>query len=75
MAATAGWIIYTSNLSLLDGTVMRMPSTLITGHDGKDMELAPRPVDVLVERAIGEWYGGKDTQLDAAVKTLLAQLH
>ncbi len=72
---TAGWIIYTSNLSLLDGTIMRMPSTLITGHDGKDMELAPRPVDVPVERPIGEWYTGKDVQLEAAVKTLLAQLH
>jgi tricorn protease len=72
---TAGWIIYTSNLSLLDGTIMRMPSTLITGHDGKDMELVPRPVDVPVERPIGEWYTGKDAQLEAAVKTLLAQLH
>jgi tricorn protease len=71
---TAGWIIYTSNLSLLDGTVMRMPSTLITDHAGKDMERAPRPVDVPVQRPIGEWYAGKDTQLDAAVKTLLAQL-
>jgi C-terminal processing protease CtpA/Prc len=71
---TAGWIIYTSNLALLDGTVMRMPFVRITGHDGKDMELAPRPVDVPVERPVGEWYTGKDAQLEAAVRTLLAQL-
>lgn len=51
---------------------MRPPSTLITGQDGKDMELNPRQVDVPVIWAIGEWYAGKDTQLDAAVKTLLA---
>jgi tricorn protease len=71
---TAGWIMYTSNFALLDGSVMRIPSTLITGADGKNMELVPRQVDVPVRRAIGEWYEGKDTQLDAAVKTLLAQL-
>jgi tricorn protease len=71
---TAGWIMYTSNFALLDGSIMRIPSTLITGADGKDMELVPRPVDVPVTRAIGEWYESKDSQLDAAVKTLLAQL-
>ena len=68
---TAGWIIYTSNLTLLDGTVMRMPFIRVTDHEGKDMELRPRPVDVAVERPIGEWYTGKDSQLDAAVRTLL----
>ncbi len=71
---TAGWIIYTSNLTLLDGTVMRMPFIRITDHEGKDMELHPRPVDVLVERPIGEWYTGKDIQLETAVKTLLGSL-
>jgi tricorn protease len=34
------------------------------------MELHPRPVDILVERPIGESYTGKDSQLDAAVKAL-----
>jgi Tol biopolymer transport system component len=71
---TAGWIIYTSGVTLLDGTVMRLPFIRITGHDGQDMELHPRPVDVPVERPIGEWYSGKDAQLEAAVQTLLAQL-
>jgi Tol biopolymer transport system component len=71
---TAGWIIYTSNRTLLDGTTVRLPSTRITGADGKDMELSPRPVDQLVVRPIGESYSGKDSQLDAAVKVLLGQL-
>jgi tricorn protease len=71
---TAGWIIYTGSVSLVDGSTLRMPGTRITGADGKDMELNPRPVDVFVQRPIGESYSGRDSQLDAAVKELLAQL-
>jgi tricorn protease len=71
---TAGWIIYTSNVNLLDGTSVRLPGTRIRGADGKDMEMSPRPVDVTVVRPIGEWYSGRDSQLDEAVKQLLAQI-
>ena len=71
---TAGWIIYTSNRTLLDGTTVRLPGTRITDANGKDMELVPRKVDVTVIRPVGESYSGKDSQLDAAVKTLLASL-
>lgn len=71
---TAGWIIYTGSVNLVDGTVMRMPQTMITGADGKNMENNPRPVDVAVTRPIGESYTGKDSQLDAAVKELLAEI-
>lgn len=71
---TSGWIIFTSNVPTLDGTVVRLPSTRIYGADGKDMEMNPRPVDVMVRRAMGEYYAGKDTQLDEAVKQLLGQL-
>ena len=71
---TAGWIIYTGALELVDGSVMRMPGTLITGADGKNMENHPRPVDITVTRPIGESYSGHDSQLDAAVKELLAEI-
>jgi len=71
---TAGWIIFTSNRTLLDGTTVRLPSTRITGVDGKDMELNPRPVDQLVIRPVGESYTNRDAQLDAAVKALIASL-
>ena len=70
---TGGWIIFTGENTLIDGTGIRMPSTRITDHEGKDMELHPRPVDVSVSRALGEG-NDKDSQLDAAVKTLLEQL-
>src|SRR6185295_2571938 len=68
---TAGWIIYTSNTTLIDGTSLRLPSTRITDAEGKDMEMHPRPVDKFVQREIGEGYVGKDSQLDAAVAVLL----
>ena len=68
---TAGWIIYTSNVPLVDGSILRIPFIRITGADGKNMELVPRPVDVPVVRPIGEGIAGKDSQLDAAVKELI----
>jgi Tol biopolymer transport system component len=67
---TAGWIIYTSNFPLLDGTSFRLPSVRVLDAEGKDMEMHPRPVDRLVIRPIGESYAGKDSQLDAAVEEL-----
>ncbi len=71
---TAGWIIYTGSMELIDGSSMRTPGTLIQGADGKNMEMNPRPVDIAVTRPIGESYTGKDSQLDAAVKELLVEI-
>lgn len=68
---TSGWIIFTSNLPLVDGTVIRLPSSRIQGADGGDMELNPRPVDIPVRRPVGESYTSRDAQLDAAVAELL----
>jgi tricorn protease len=70
---TAGWIIYTLNVPLLDGTVFRLPFMRVQTADGADMELHPRPVDVPVTRPVGESYTGRDSQLDAAVRELLGQ--
>ncbi|MEO5589956.1 MAG: S41 family peptidase, partial [Gemmatimonadaceae bacterium] len=71
---TAGWIIFTWNQTLFDGTTLRLPRSRITAADGTDMELHPRPVDQLVVRPMGESYTSVDSQLDAAVKVLLAQI-
>jgi tricorn protease len=68
---TAGWIIYPSDVALLDGTRLRLPFIRITDSQGKDMEMHPRPVDVDVIRPVGESYTGRDSQLDAAVQVLL----
>lgn len=71
---TAGWIIYTGSVGLVDGASLRMPTTEVRGHDGEVMELNPRPVDVYVERPAGESYTGRDAQLDAAIRQLLDRL-
>jgi tricorn protease len=71
---TAGWIIYTGSAQLIDGSAVRMPGTTVRGSDGQVMEMHPRPVDVPVVRPVGESYSGRDSQLDAAVRALLAQI-
>lgn len=71
---TSGWIIYTGSQTLVDGSTLRMPGVRITTLEGKTMELNPRPVDVPVTRPVGESLLGRDSQLDTAVKELLAQL-
>ncbi|MFI5228308.1 MAG: S41 family peptidase, partial [Gemmatimonadales bacterium] len=72
---TAGWIIFTSDVGLLDGSSsVRMPFERITDEQGNDMELHPRPVDVRADAQIGESYTGRDSQLDAAVATLLSRI-
>jgi len=71
---TAGWIIYTSDIDLLDGSQVRLPFIKITGAHGEDMEMNPRPVDVYVEQPVGEGLSGRDSQLDEAVRVLLETL-
>ncbi|HEV3139295.1 MAG TPA: S41 family peptidase, partial [Vicinamibacterales bacterium] len=71
---TAGWIIYTGGVQLIDGSTLRMPSWKIFASDGTPMEMHPRPVDVPVTRPVGESYTGKDSQLDTAVAELLKQI-
>jgi len=72
---TAGWIIYTWNRTLFDGSTLRLPRMRVRAADGSDMELKPRPVDVEVQRPLGEWQtSGQDTQLFRAVRTLLQRL-
>ncbi|HEV3470635.1 MAG TPA: S41 family peptidase [Pyrinomonadaceae bacterium] len=68
---TSGWIIYTSNVPLLDGTIFRLPFIRIETAAGVNMERNPRPVDVPVTRPLGEGYTERDSQLDAAVRELL----
>jgi C-terminal processing protease CtpA/Prc len=71
---TSGWIIYTSNVTLIDGTSLRIPFMQVTDNRGQVMEMNPRPVDVRVQRPIGESYTERDSQLDAAVAELLKQI-
>jgi tricorn protease len=71
---TAGWIIYTSGVQLIDGSNLRLPFNRIVATDGTQMEMNPRPVDIPVARPVGESNLDRDSQLEAAVNELLKQL-
>jgi Tol biopolymer transport system component len=71
---TAGWIIYTWDVRLIDGSTLRLPRMRVKAADGGEMELAPRKVDVVAERPLGESRAGKDSQLDEAIRTLLKRI-
>src|SRR3954468_15198374 len=71
---TAGWDVYTGAGTMVDGTSVRLPFMKNASLDGKALELVPRAVDIRVDRPLGESYAGKDVQLDAAVKELLAEI-
>jgi len=66
---TAGWIIFTSGTPLIDGSFLRLPSYRVQTLEGTTMERHPRPVDITVDRALGE--GDRDRQLDAAMRELM----
>ncbi|HUF22504.1 MAG TPA: S41 family peptidase [Vicinamibacterales bacterium] len=71
---TSGWIIYTWNTQLIDGTGFRLPRMKVVGADGVNMELNPRPVDIPVTRPVGETKTGKDSQLDRAIAELIKRI-
>lgn len=71
---TAGWIIYTTNVPLIDGSIVRLPFITITDTHGNPMELHPRAVEVAVSRSLGESYQHTDSQLDRAVSTLMNEV-
>lgn len=69
---TAGWIIFTGSRDLIDGSSVRLPFIRVEDLRGQNMEGNPRPVDVDVDRPLGETGAGRDAQLEAAVKVLLS---
>jgi tricorn protease len=68
---TAGAVIWTYSMRLLDGASLRLPRFFVVTPEGEDLEGRGRPVDIEVARPIGEWALGRDRQLDAAVAALL----
>lgn len=70
---TAGWIIFTGSRDLIDGSSVRLPFIRVEDLRGQNMEGNPRPVDLAVDRPLGETGTGRDAQLEAAVKVLLGR--
>ena len=71
---TAGGVIWTYNERLIDGGNLRIPRLKVVTPEGEDLEGRGRDVDVDVPLPIGQSAPEQDTQLDAAVAILLAQL-
>ncbi|MCZ6680962.1 MAG: S41 family peptidase, partial [Candidatus Poribacteria bacterium] len=71
---TAGAVIWTWSWTLLDGTSFRLPRLQVTTLERENTEGTARPVDVEVDRPLGEAAQGVDSQLDVAVAQLLAQI-
>jgi hypothetical protein len=69
---TAGWIIYTWNQVLIDGTTFRLPRMKVWQTTAPSWERNPRPVDI--EKTRWETLMTRDSQLDVAVRELLKQL-
>jgi C-terminal processing protease CtpA/Prc len=71
---TMGAVIWTGSWELLDGTTFRLPFIRVSAEGDENLELAPRVVDVHVERPPGEAAKGLDSQMDRAVEVVLGQI-
>jgi len=71
---TAGGVIGTSNITLMDGTIFRVPRTGWYTLDGRIMENTGVLPDVIVEHTPEDNASDNDRQLEAGVRLLLEQL-
>jgi tricorn protease len=71
---TAGGVIGTSNITLVDGTVFRIPSTGAYTLDGRNLENMGVAPDILVEHTPEDNAADRDRQLEEAVKTLQKEI-
>jgi tricorn protease len=71
---TAGGVIGTSDIRLIDGTVFRVPRTGWYTMDGRMLENTGVQPDVTVEHTPEDNAADNDRQLEAAVRLLLAEM-
>ncbi|MEP7110420.1 MAG: S41 family peptidase, partial [Ferruginibacter sp.] len=71
---TYRWIIFTSGISLVDNSSVRMPSWGCFTLDGKDLEKTGVQPDITVINSFEDKMNGKDPQLDRAIEEILKQL-
>ncbi|RYZ61768.1 MAG: peptidase S41 [Chitinophagaceae bacterium] len=70
---TYRWIIFTSNMGLVDGSGVRMPSWGCYSLDGKDLEMSGVQPDILVLNSFEDKLNGRDPQLDRAIEEVTKQ--
>jgi len=71
---TYRWIIFTSATSLVDNSILRLPSWGCYTLDGKDLELTGVQPDIKVINTFEDKLNGKDPQLDRAIEEILKHL-
>ncbi len=70
---TPGYVIWTSELRLVDGTGARMPGSGVFRLDGTNMENNGEKPDILVPLSPEDWLAGRDPQLDKAIELLVGK--
>ncbi len=69
---TYRWIIFTSGVSMVDGSTLRMPSWGCYTLDGKDLERTGVSPDIHVINTFADKISGRDPQLERAIREVLA---
>jgi len=72
---TYRWIIFTSAITLVDGSSVRMPAWGCYSLDGKDLEASGVQPDILVVNTFEDKLAGRDPQLDRAIEELLKKIN
>lgn len=71
---TMGAVIGTGSYTLLDGSTIRTPGSGVWTVTGENMENYGVPPDVYVDNLPGDFFKGRDAQLEKAVEVLKEQL-
>jgi C-terminal processing protease CtpA/Prc len=71
---TYRWIIFTSAVSLVDNSLVRMPSWGCYTLDGKDLEKTGVQPDITIINTFDDKLDGKDPQLERAIEEILKQI-
>ncbi len=67
---TAGGVIGTSPVELLDGSSMGLPSNRVEDFEGRNLELSPTEPEFIVDRDIADILANRDPQLDRGIEEL-----
>lgn len=71
---TYRWIIFTSGVSLVDNSSVRMPGWGCYSLEGQDLEKSGVQPDILVINSFEDKLNGRDPQLDKAIEEILKQI-
>jgi tricorn protease len=68
------WLIFTTNVRMIDGSRYRLPSWGCYYNDGKDIETEGAKPDIYVDNTFKDRLENKDPQLERAVEEILKEL-